>query len=117
MKDIYNQTVCKDREDSNLWLSGYEADELPEFSTTRFLQPTERVEPSIKDYQSLIQNNACLDNLPGSEVKASKFKFPLIIKPSTKQKFAAKAQNFLSSHFDLLIDSQPGRMNQFADSS
>ena len=58
-----------------------------------------------------------MDGLPGSEVKASKSKLPLIIKPSTKQKFAAKAQNYLPSHFDLLIDSQPGLVSQFADSS
>jgi hypothetical protein len=58
-----------------------------------------------------------MDGLLESKVKASKPRFPLIIKPSTKQKFAAKAQNFLPSHFDLLIDSQPGLESQFADSS
>ena len=67
---------------------GYEP-KLPDCLTTKFLQPAERVEPSIKDYQSLIQNITCLDYLPGSKVKASKFKFPLIIKPSTKPKFVA----------------------------
>ena len=86
MKDIYNQTVCKDREDSNLWLSGYEADELPDCSTTRFLQTAERVEPLSQDYQSFIQNIAWMDDLPGPKVKALKSKFPNISSLEPNQK-------------------------------
>jgi len=58
-----------------------------------------------------------MDDLPGPKVKALKSKFPNISSLEPNQKTLLEPYNFFLHHFDLLIDSQPGRVNQFADSS